>query len=113
LIENDGILRPEPLIEHKQGTPFKLMYFLDKSEASNTLLIITINFSQAKVNGKNYYALSLDGNAGTAYGEIEIALPNEPGMYEIIGYAIQNPFSPITSDKVLVDSSYRFTLNLT
>lgn len=25
--ENDGILRPEPLIEHKQGTPFKLMYF--------------------------------------------------------------------------------------
>ena len=42
--------------------------------------------------GKNYYALSLDGNAGTAYGEIEIALPNEPGMYEIIGYAIQNPF---------------------
>ena len=113
LIENDGILRPEPLIEHKQGTPFKLMYFLDKSEASNTLLIITINFSQAKINGKNYYALSLDGNAGTAYGEIEIALPNEPGMYEIIGYAIQNPFSPITSDKVLVDSSYRFTLNLT
>ena len=61
----------------------------------------------------NYYALSLDSNAGTAYGEIEIALPNEPGMYEIIGYAIQNPFSPITSDKVLVDSSYRFTLNLT
>jgi hypothetical protein len=88
------------------------MYNFNKEESQNCLLFITLNYTPITINGNDYQIIQLDGEKGTANGQITIDTPNTMGLYEVIGYIIHDPFNKLSSSDNLVKSSYRFTLKM-
>lgn len=105
-----NILNPKPCIEAERESKLKLMYNIEKKNCSGVMLLVTIGNDPVYINGDPFKYIQLDEGDGTANGTIEISVPNEPGMYEVIAYAIYNPFNRITTDIKLAESSERFTL---
>lgn len=106
-----GILKPNVRIDSQRGAPLKLMYNINKYQSDNCLLIVTVGFEPAVINGRGkYQVIQFDGTDGTANGEIEIATPNEPGSYEVIGYVVPDPFLKQHGAENIIKTSYRFTL---
>lgn len=104
---NRGILVPEPRISAKAGESLPLMYNMDKHGCSEALLVVTVDYS---INGMALVAL--DGTEGTANGRINVTAPDNPGLYEVIAYAIYDPRSAITESNHLAENSYRLTLSV-
>ena len=104
---NRGVKIPEPSISAGQGSILQLMYNIDKCGFENVLLLLTVDYT---VN--NSKVVMLDGEEGTANGAIEIIVPEKSGLYEVIAYAIYDPFGAVTGENHLADCSYRFTLSV-
>lgn len=109
---NGGILKPPVSLEHKKGTPLKLMYNFEKMGSRECLLLITLNFSPVKINGSDYQIVKLDGEKGTANGQVEVSTSGQSGLYEVVGYIIHDPFRKQQSADNIIKNSYRFTLDL-
>lgn len=104
---NKGIKISDLNISAQRESSLPLMYNIDKLGCDNVLLLLTVGY---KVN--NEKIVMLDGENGTANGSIEVTVPEESGLYEVIAYAIYNPFDHVTGENHLADCSYRFTLSV-
>jgi hypothetical protein len=103
-----GVKDPPMKITAKPGEKFDLAYRIGQIEdADKQLLIVTINYHQAKINNSNY--LLVDTEEGqTSYGTISMEAPSQKGKYEICALVVPDPMYP--SPFVPLENAYRFTL---
>lgn len=105
---NKGIAVTDPSITAKKDTVLPMMYNFDKLEnIEEALLLLTVGGEIC-----NRTIVMLDGKEGVANGQIDIKVPEEKGLYEVIAYIIYDPFNQVTMDNHLAESSYRFTLKV-
>lgn len=92
------------------GKPFDLSYKLGYISSDTTLLLITIDYEQAKINNDNTSLLIKTPNNQLASGTISLTAPSSKGKYELCAIAIPSPNSLNAFEPL--ENSYRFTLNV-
>jgi len=103
---------PERELAVKANDSFDLQYQVGGYEdCSNIAIIITVGFNQAKINNQDYL-LCETKNGELLTGIANLKAPENPGLYEIMGWAITNPFNDDKSHYLPLESSFRFTLKV-
>lgn len=103
---------PEKEIKVKAGEEFVLQYqvggFTENSEA---IVVLSLDMKQVQVNHHNFLKFKLNKEE-IASGVFRMTAPQKPGLYELTGWVIQNPFSEKTPINMPLDTAYRFTVNV-
>lgn len=117
IIDTQIMPHPPKVLNAKCGETVDLMYNISNNVAGvvnngEVLIIVSVGFKQVTIDGELYKLLTIpDGKTGM--GDLKIQAPQDPGYYEVIAYAITNPFTKNTFDNNIsseLQSSYRFTL---
>ena len=80
-------------------------------DCEEVAIIITIGSEQAKLNNQEYILCKVD-NGELVRGILNINAPHQEGNYEVMSWVIKDPFDFDKSERLPLDSSYRFTLNV-
>lgn len=99
-----------PPYNHKisVGEQFDLAYRIgNDSSAETCLMLVTIGYQQALINGKEYL-LTNSEEGYLSYGKITLEAPSEKGKYEICALIVPEPNSP--TPFFPLENSCRFTL---
>jgi hypothetical protein len=116
-IQHTGIMPSPPVsLTVKPKEKFKLIYNVSYPEkkAGQVLLMATIGFKSSLINKKPYLLIKVPENR-TAIGEINLAAPEKPGLYELISYSISSPFDKIDGRRLIdysIQATPRFTLEV-
>ena len=104
---------PPPQYQIESGSPLNLMYNITGIEnSSSALLFLTLNYMQTPINNENFLVFDIK-NDETINGKLNILSPQEPGLYEVIGYVIFNPTVSVETTMIpLIETSFRFTLHV-
>lgn len=114
IIETEIMPNVRKEIEVKKSEKFPLVYNASTlgSTAVEVLMLATINFKQAEVDGEGYKLFQIP-NGSTGVGTIELTAPDEPGYYEVIALLVYNPFLRRNlTDDFNIDTNVRFTLHV-
>lgn len=110
----NGIMEPEKHYIVNKASEFSLNYIVSNVEpmADTALLFITVGNQETLINGKEYLWIDLKKNS-MAVGKISFFVPDEVGIYDVIGYVVFDPFEPMEYDpRSSVGSSIRFTIEV-
>lgn len=103
---------PERQISVTAGESFNLRLSLGGyKDVSEVAVIISIGLMQAKINESDYIVCQTQDGAYSR-GTIQLSAPDIPGLYEVMGFVVKNPFSSEISEWIPCDTSYRFTLEV-
>lgn len=106
----NGTELPPVEITAKPGEKFELAYRVgDNGEADKQLLMVTIDYRQAKINNSNHLLIDTQDNK-TCYGTISLEAPSQKGLYEICALIVPDPELP--TPFVPLNNAYRFTLKV-
>ncbi|MDD3415196.1 MAG: hypothetical protein PHY47_14495 [Lachnospiraceae bacterium] len=76
----------------------------------DALIILSLDMKQIDINNRNYLRFNTeDGNISS--GILQIRAPEEPGLYDVTGWIVREPFSG-HAQFVNLDAAFRFTLNV-
>lgn len=115
-IENQLVKYPPNLYRSSPDVPIKMMYNVSNETAENAIMILMIGYSQVKVDAKEYLFLDLKNAPNSvAKDSFEFMAPEKPGIYEVFGIIIYDPFEMTTIDSrgLIPEYSCRFTLEVT
>lgn len=103
---------PERKISVAAGESLDLQLLMGGyKDVSEVAVIITIGLMQAKINESDYIVCQTQDGAYSR-GTIQLSAPDIPGLYEVMGFVVKNPFSNEISEWIPCDTSYRFTLEV-
>ena len=106
----DGVKQPTLELEVMAGEKFDLAYRIGKmGDATQQLLIVTIDYHQAQMNGSNYLLVDTKERQ-TAFGTVTLEAPSQQGLYEICALVVPDPSS--VNPFVPLENAYRFTLRV-
>lgn len=111
--DNDTVQFPPIEVAALPGKNISLAYRLGNyNYQGNVMLIVLVDWKQVSVNGSDY--LIVENKPGyIGFGEIEITAPLDSGKYEVIAFAVNQPFSPRNVTNFFAhDTAYRFTLSV-
>lgn len=111
-IENNTRSVPERQITVHPGEEFSLQYQVGGyPDCEEVAVIITIGLKQAQINNQDYILCQVkDGEL--VHGVANLKAPLEAGEYEIMGWAVKDPFGTDKSEYIPLDAAYRFTLTV-
>jgi len=104
---------PKSVYPCKAGSTLELMYTLRGVETSETgLIFVTTDYEQVEINGKDSLLFAVN-TEDVCTGRLSIKVPEVPGLYDEIGYAVFDP-TALVDDVELhnVEISPRFTLQV-
>lgn len=103
---------PERKISVNAGECFDLQLLLGGYEnVSDVAVIISVGLTQAKINQCDYVVCEIqDGKYNR--GIVQLTAPDTPGLYEVMGWIVKNPFSAEMAEWLPCDMSYRFTIEV-
>ncbi len=111
-IKNNTRAIPERELTVHPEEAFSLQYQVGGYEdCEEVAIIITIGLKQAKINNQDYILCQVkDGEL--IHGVADLKAPTEAGKYEIMGWAVKDPFDTDKSEYFPLDAAYRFTLTV-
>lgn len=103
---------PERKVAVNAGECFDLQLSLGGYEnVSDVAVIISIGQTQAKINQCDYIIGEIqDGRYSRSI--VQLTAPDTPGLYEVMGWIVKDPFSAKTTEWLPCDMSYRFTIEV-
>lgn len=79
------------------------------NDCEDVVFVLLLGMQQIKVNGQNYIYCKTENNK-ISKGTITIQVPSEPGLYDLTGWVVKNPFDE-KIECIPLDATYRFTIN--
>lgn len=90
----------------------ELAYHLGGFEdCGEVLMLICLDMKQIPVNQKNYIHVKT-GKDEIAKGIFKIEVPDTPGLYDLTGWVVKDPFSDGNTPLVPLKAVPRFTLRV-
>lgn len=100
---------PDKELHVNKNQPFELQYQVGGyTNCDEIIIILTIGFEQSKMNEKSYLLFNTAGEL--VQGTLLLTAPKEAGNYEVMAWAVKNPFDIEKNEFLPLDSSIRFTL---
>lgn len=109
-----GLKNPSSYYMLEPGSIFKLNYIITNTTppSEQALIFLTIGGNAVQINGQDYLLIDL-GDGAMSVGEITVTVPQEEGLYDVIGYVVYNPFSPLENGiRSFPKPSIRFTVEI-
>lgn len=103
---------PEKEITVEPDAEIELQYQVGGYEdCSEVLFLVSLDMQQIPINNQNFLKLQVtDGKISN--GILKLRTPSEPGLYDLTGWIIKDPFSEKAPKYTPLDAAYRFTLNV-
>lgn len=112
-IEKQQIAFPPNIYRSKPNVPIEMMYNASNETADNAIILLMIEYSQAKINEKEYLLLDLkNAKNSVSKDTFKFMAPEKSGLYEVYAIIIYDPFDLAKIENLMPDYSYRFTLEV-
>lgn len=111
---DEGLPLPDKHYLMDPGNEMKMHCWISNTSTPEkyALVFVTVGNLPARINGENYLIVDLNERK-MGEKEIELILPEKPGVYDIIGYVVYDPFEPIENgESGFVYSSPRFSVEV-
>ena len=109
--KNNTLKFPDKVMSCRKNDEIKLMYNISNTNNKEAILFLLVDFNQISVDGMAYKLIKLSKDS-VSNGEIKFITPNKPGLYDVIGYVVFDPYDKLSYETFVVRTSYRFTLKV-
>ena len=119
--DDDSMLLPPTHIQVNANQQIPFMYnignptdYMDNEpmeSPENCLFFLQLNGEPILVDGEPFKVVELQADM-LSTGQFTITAPTEPGLYDLTGYAVYNPFEPISLESKNIVLCPRFTIEV-
>lgn len=110
----EGLKNPNKHYIASVNTEFPLNYIISNlsSPAETAAIFLAVGDQPIQINGQDYLWVDLESQP-MALGELSFLTPKNPGLYDVVGFVIYDPFLPMGSGDIsFPKTSIRFTLEV-
>lgn len=111
---SEEVFLPDKCYRVNTDSLFEMNYILSNPEGNSqtAILFLEIGNEHVRINDQEYIYIDLN-NELMANDKLTFLTPKEPGLYDVIGFVVYDPFLDINSNlNQIPETSVRFTLEV-